>query len=225
MRSGDFLPAVSDRQNVFSCSYVLRRSRHAGIHFRNPRLLSAAFFISQAFGASVSYGCKCAVRGKHSGDFLSAGIFHPQDQCARFPQASAVGTSGTCTVGFSFPGRTEALSAPLFHPYGKYQLFPVPGALLSGNVLRPGGVRLLHPLCNVCHRGDLKCGTEYRAGLPVLDHCGAKILRMAAEETAALSISLVALLLSFDYFMNCICNYSKRCTLFLLTFRTPYSIL
>ena len=48
---------------------------------------------------------------------------------------------------------------------------------------------------------------------------------MAAEETAALSISLVALLLSFGYFMNCICNYSKRCTLFLLTFRTPYSIL
>ena len=48
---------------------------------------------------------------------------------------------------------------------------------------------------------------------------------MAAEETAALSISLVALLLSFGYFMNCICNYPKRCTLFLLTFRTPYSIL
>lgn len=177
--------------------------------FSESSLIICCVFISQAFGASVSYGCKCAVCDRHSGDFLSAGIFHPQDQCDRFPQASAVGTSGTCTVGFSFPGRTEALSAPLFHPYGKYQLFPVSGALLSGNVLRSGGVRLLHPLCNVCHRGDLKCGAEYRAGLPVLDRCGTKILRMAAEETAALSISLVALLLSFNYFMNCICNYSK----------------
>ena len=192
-----FAPLISSWQSPIGrllspVLIFLRRSCHAGIHFRNPRLLSAAFFISQAFGASVSYGCKCAVCGRHSGDFLSVGIFHPQDQCDRFPQASAVGTSGICTVGFSFSGRTEALSAPLFHPYGKYQLFPVSGALLSGNVLRPGGVRLLHPLCNVCHRSDLKCGAEYRVGLPVLDRCGAKILRMAAEETAALSISLIA---------------------------------
>lgn len=35
-------------------------------------------FISQAFGASVSYGCKCAVCDRHSGDFCLLAFFTPR---------------------------------------------------------------------------------------------------------------------------------------------------